>query len=340
MRTQLPLPPFFDAAKVGEMRLVKYQKIAEEANRWKGIHNIKASIHDNFKVRLMPIDVQITFCFPDAELPVAGALGDCNRTAELIYRNLNWITDISPTFDTHRAFAIFHAIFWINDKGEHPSPATAISIDDQKTGKWKVNPAVVGSLPGWDYISLCKHALHYSTRLAACDKNILIVWPYHAMLGGIGHALVPNVEEAIFFHTIARSIQMSPEIKGGNPLTENYSPLTPEVLDTFDGRAIAQKNVRFIEALLAYDAVVILGQAKSHCVCWCIQSLLDDINKKDPKLTKKVHLVEDCTSPVVIPGVIDFTQQGNDAFAKFAKAGMNIVKSSTPMNQWPGMDLD
>jgi len=48
---------------------------------------------------------------------------------------------------------------------------------------------------------------------------------------------------------------------------------------------------------------------------------------------------EDCTSPVVIPGVIDFTQQGNDAFARFAAAGMHVVKSTDPIETWPEVNL-
>ena len=46
-----------------------------------------------------------------------------------------------------------------------------------------------------------------SARLAAGGKFALTVWPYHAMLGGIGHALVSAVEEAMFFHAIARASQ-------------------------------------------------------------------------------------------------------------------------------------
>ena len=33
-------------------------------------------------------------------------------------------------------------------------------------------------------------------------------------------------------------------------------------------------------------------------------------------------------SPVVIPGIVDFTAQADDAFEKFAAAGMNLVKST------------
>jgi nicotinamidase-related amidase len=134
---------------------------------------------------------------------------------------------------------------------------------------------------------------------------------------------------------MARHSQTGFEIKGGNPLTENYSVLRPEVLEGPDGRSIAQKNTRFIKKLLDFDVIAIGGQAKSHCVAWTIDDLLTEIVAQDPALARKVYLLEDCTSPVVVPGVIDFTDQANAAFERFAKAGMHIVKSTEAMEQWP-----
>ena len=74
-------------------------------------------------------------------------------------------------------------------------------------------------------------------------------------------------------------------------------------------------------------------------MAWTIADLLNEINAADPTLAKKVYLLEDCTSPVVIPGVIDFTDQANEAFQRFADAGMNIVKSTDPIEDWPGLNL-
>jgi nicotinamidase-related amidase len=148
------------------------------------------------------------------------------------------------------------------------------------------------------------------------------------MLGGIGHALVSSIEEAIFFYSIARQSQTQFELKGENPFTENYSILRPEVLTGFDKQPIAQKNTSLIKQLLEYDAVIIAGQAKSHCVAWTIDDLLTEIKQVDSTLTKKIYLLEDCTSPVVVPGVVDYTEQANHAFARFADAGMHIIQST------------
>lgn len=333
--TQLPIPPHFHPQKVGEVWRVPYQQRAEEAQEWAKKHDIKPALEDKTRICLLLIDVQNTFCIPGFELFVGGKSGngaveDNVRLCEFIYRNLGLITTIIPTIDTHTAMQIFHPIFWVNNLGEHPTPtATSISPTDIEQGIWKVNPAVAYSL-GYDYQLLEKHAYHYVKQLSQDGKYPLTVWSYHSMLGGIGHALVSAVEEAVFFHCIARNSQTQFEIKGNNPLTENYSVLRPEVLEGFDKRPIAQKNTGLIKQLLEFDAVIIAGQAKSHCVAWTIDDLLTEIQQVDPTSAKKVYLLEDCTSPVVVIRVVDYTEAADAAFERFAAAGMHLVKSSEP----------
>ena len=173
--------------------------------------------------------------------------------------------------------------------------------------------------------------------LEASGKYRLTIWPYHALLGGIGHALVSSLEEAIFFHGIARRSQPDFQVKGYSPLTEHYSVLGPEVTEGPDGEPIAEQNSALIDELLAFDAVVIAGQAKSHCVAWTIADLLDSALLREEGLTERVYLLEDCTSPVVVPGVVDYTDEADAAFARFAEAGMHVVRSDTPIEEWPGI---
>jgi nicotinamidase-related amidase len=238
--------------------------------------------------------------------------------------------------DTHQAFQIFHSIFLVNAQGEHPQPFTLVTEDDIAKGLWKFNPAIAASLGISEEFG--QHYLrHYTHTLKAGGKYDLTIWPYHAMLGGVGHALVPAVEEATFFHSIARHSQPDFQVKGDNPLTENYSVLRPEVLTDATGAQIAEKNTRFINKLLDFDILIIAGQAKSHCVAWTIEDLLSEILAVDRELVEKVYLLEDCSSPVVVPGVVDYTEQGDAAFRKFAAAGMHVVRSTDPIAGWPGV---
>jgi nicotinamidase-related amidase len=156
------------------------------------------------------------------------------------------------------------------------------------------------------------------------------------MLGGVGHALVSSVEEAFFFHTIARSSQPDFQPKGLSPLTEHYSVLGPEVTEGPDGETLGEHNAPLLQKLLAFDAVVIAGQAKSHCVAWTIDDLLGSLERD---LAEKVYLLEDCTSPVVVPGAADYTDEADAAFARFAEAGMHVVRSTDPISSWPGLSV-
>ncbi len=333
IKKTLPIPPFFNAETVGCVWRVPYQERAKKAKILAKEYQIEPSVNDKVQIALLIIDAQNTFCIPDFELFVGGRSGmgaveDNVRLCEFIYRNLNAITTIIPTLDTHTAMQIFHPIFWVNEAGENPPPHTTIQRKDLQKGTWQVNPAMSDRLTQKDYQSLQSYALHYVKKLDSEGKYPLTIWPYHSMLGGIGHALVPAVEEAIFFHTIARQSPNQFELKGNHPLTENYSVLSPEVLEDEQGNLIMQKNNALIEKLLHFDKILIAGQAKSHCVAWTIDNLLTEIQKRNLALAQKVYLLEDCMSSVVIPGIVDFTEPAETSFQKFAQAGMHRVTST------------
>jgi len=342
-REELPVPPHFHPERAGEIWRVPYQARAADAETWARTYQIKPPAKDRFRICLVPVDVQNTFCIPGFELYVAGrsgtgAVNDSRRLSAFIYRNLDILTEICPTMDTHQAIQIFHSIFLTNERGEHPAPFTLISEEDVKQGVWRFNPAI-GDTLGIDETYGNQYLLHYVQRLKKGGKYDLTIWPYHAMLGGIGLALVPLIEESIFFHSVARCGRIDFQAKGDNPLTENYSVLSPEVLEDTVGKQIARKNARFVQKLLKFDAILIAGQAKSHCVAWTVGDLLEDVLAIDEKLAQKVYLLEDCTSPVVIPGVIDYTEQADLAFRRFAEAGMHLVRSTDPVESWPGIEL-
>lgn len=336
--TELPIPAHFETSKVGEVWRVPYQIRAAEAKAWAMQHQIGPAASDAQRVCLLGIDVQNTFCIPDFELFVGGRSGmgaveDNIRLCQFIYRNLGQLTDIALTMDTHSAAQIFHAVFWVGPDGNHPDAMTMISTQDLERGIWRANPAIATSL-GQTSEQLQAYALHYVQQLAARDKYLLTIWPYHSMLGGIGHAIVSAVEEACFFHSLARSSPTLFELKGSNPLTENYSVLQPEVMTDQNRQPIAQKNSRFLQQLLAYDAVIVAGQAKSHCVAWTVADLLTEIQATDPALAQKVYLLTDCSSPVVVPEVVDFTEMAEATYQRFAEAGMHLVDSTQPLESW------
>jgi nicotinamidase-related amidase len=343
LRNELPIPPHFNPEKVDQVWKVPYQQRAEDAKGWAEQHAIQPASEDKFRISLLLVDVQNTFCIPEFELYVGGhsgtaAVDDNRRLCGFIYRNLDVITQIYPTMDTHKAMQIFHSIFLVNDKGEYPAPFTLISIEDIDNGVWQFNPDIAESLKiTTEYGQKFLH--HYTQKLKEGGKYDLTIWPYHAMLGGIGHALVSAVEEAVFFHSIARLSLPDFQVKGQNSLTENYSVIHPEVMEDFGGDHIAEKNTGLIESLFNFNAVIIAGQAKSHCMAWTIDDLLSEIALDDKSLANKIYLLEDCTSPIVIPEVVDYTNQANGAFQRFADAGMHVIRSTDSLESLPGISF-
>jgi nicotinamidase-related amidase len=114
--------------------------------------------------------------------------------------------------------------------------------------------------------------------------------------------------------------------------------LGPEVTEGPDGDRLGAKNTELIERLLTFDAVVVAGQAKSHCVAWTIDDLLED-EVGGERLAKRTYLLEDCTSPVVVPGVVDYTAEADAAFERYATAGMHVVRSTDAIESWPDLAL-
>src|SRR6185503_15079826 len=258
---ELPVPAHFDPDMVGEVWRVPYEDRAGEAAAWAREQEVGRAADDSFRVCLLAVDVQNTFCIPGFELFVGGrsgigAVDDNRRLCEFVYRNLGSITQVFPSLDTHRAMQVFHAIWLVDEHGNHPEPYTLVSPEDVESGRWRVNEGVAGAL-GLDPGYAARHLAHYTRALADGGKYNLTIWPYHAMLGGIGHALVSAVEEALFFHSIARNTQYEIEVKGNKPFTEYYSAIGPEVLTGPMGESLGTYSTKFIEQLQQFDKLII-----------------------------------------------------------------------------------
>ena len=93
---ELVVPAHFVPDKVGEVWKVPYEERAREAARWAGQHKIRPAADDRFKICVVAVDVQNTFCIPGYELYVGGrsgtgAVDDNRRLCEFIYRNIDVI---------------------------------------------------------------------------------------------------------------------------------------------------------------------------------------------------------------------------------------------------------
>ena len=72
---ELPIPPHFDPHTVDTVWPVPYQERAQAGEAWAKDYTIRPASEDGFRVCLMPVDVQNTFCIPGFELYVGGRSG-------------------------------------------------------------------------------------------------------------------------------------------------------------------------------------------------------------------------------------------------------------------------
>jgi nicotinamidase-related amidase len=316
----MQLPSFYDAKQVRDVYVERVGVVAEAADAYQKKNKVAPASQDKMRIAAFGIDCQIGFSTPGASLFVPGAVEDTTRTIEWLYRNLDKITQVAFSLDTHRVFQIFHPAWWIDEDGKHPPPFTNISLGDLREGKWKpvAHPA---------------ECLEYVKQLERAGKYVLTVWPYHTLLGGVSHALVPALMEAAMFHALVRQAQTHFETKGTHAMTENYSVLAPEVRE-LGGKSVGTFNAAFFKMLMEFDRVYVFGQAKSHCVLSTLRDLQQHIAGTDPSLMDKIWILEDATSPVPAPPVtplppsLDFPRVAEKAFEALKAAGMHIVKTT------------
>ena len=63
-----------------------------------------------------------------------------------------------------------------------------------------------------------------------------------------------------------------------------------------------------------------------------MEDLLEDV----PEIACRLYLLEDCSSAVVVPGAVDYSEEADVAFTRFAEAGVHVVRSTEPFARWPG----
>jgi nicotinamidase-related amidase len=323
------------------------QGLFDAAAAFRRENHVLPASSDPRRNHLVLIDVQRDFCFPEGTLYVGGrsgqgAMDDNDRIARFVYQNLEAISEITCTLDSHLPFQIFFAPFWVDRSLKPLSPHRTISVDEVRAGEVTPNPDIVDAVGAPDLGWLTKQVLFYCESLAKAGKYTLYLWPPHVLLGGDGHALAGVIQEARLFHAYARGARNGVEIKGMHALTENYSVFAPEVVLTHDGASLATRNGALIDRLLGEDRLIIAGQASSHCVKSSVDDILEAIVQRDRKLARRVYIVEDAMSAVAVPDpaapstfLADFTDAAQDALGRFQAAGMHVVRTTTPLSEWP-----
>lgn len=260
------------------------------------------------RVLFLGIDVQQDF-MDNGALGVPGAHEDVERMTRFIYDNMDKISNIAVSIDTHIPQQIFHPCWWIDENGNNPAPYTPITLADLDSGKWR---AVIEPIASRDYVE----------HLEQDGKKTLCIWPYHCIQGTTGHALENNFSNMVYFHSVAKKMAPKRLVKGTDPLSEMYGIFKPEYsakghINLEALNMFADKHGNSI-----YDKVIFAGEAKSHCVLESIKQFLEYYAGSD--VLRNIYILEDCMT-----SISGYEQATADAFEEFKnKYHVNIVKST------------
>lgn len=304
------VPNFYNPERVGQLYRPRLSQVAEAAEKVGSL----PSRDDKRRVLLLLVDPQVDFIHLDGSLSVPGAVDDAQRTIEWLFGNLEQVTNVIASLDSHFPLQIFYPGWWRDAAGKHPQPMSTITAQELIEGRW------------WPLFEK-EWSRFYVQELERKAKKTLLIWPYHTMIGTPGHSVTPALYEAIFYHSAARCSKLTFVVKGRLAKTEHYSLLEPEI--KVPEEAEGKLNTKLLKRLATYDLIYIAGQAKSHCVLETVISIFK-YPEVQPGLVKKLRLLSDCMSSVVHPE-IDFEAHAEDQFARFGKQGMQQVSFADPI---------
>jgi nicotinamidase/pyrazinamidase len=258
-------------------------------------------------------------------LPVIGSYQDMQRMATFIRRAGPKLNDIHVTMDCHRLMDVAHPAWWRAvdatkaggmDMRTMPTPGTQISESDIGT-KWSpVIPQVYGR-------NAVEYFKEYVSTLEKTGKYKHTIWPPHCLIGTSGNNIQDDVAAALVEWEEQNIAVVDYVTKGSNPYTEHFGAVEAEVPDPHDPSTMLNKNL--VDTLEKTDMVFLGGEALSHCLRSTVEQIASNFSSDS---IKKLCLLIDCSSPVIIPGVIDFTADAQKFVAEMQKRGMKVAKST------------
>lgn len=301
-------PDYYRPERIGTLFYPDFRGIFQEARQ---DERTEDKTPEKPIVNLLLIDMQVDFCHENGSLYVPGAEEDIRRVIEFIFRHAANIQKIGCSLDTHLPHQIFHSSWWEDSEGMPPSPLSVLNNDD------------IGEQ--WQPQFHEQWSQEYVQKLEKKEQKELTIWPYHVLQGSVGNLLDQELYSAVFWHAALTGTNPEFLVKGTEPKTEHYSVMAPEIIpDDADMHETKPRLHGFVDSA---DALIVAGEAKSHCV----QETLDDFvamyEDDHPAYLEKIYVLEDCTSPVQHPE-IDFDRIASEAFERFARKGINIVDST------------
>lgn len=243
--------------------------------------DIEPAETDAIPTLLLVIDPQFDF-EDNGTLAVPGAIEDFKRLLRFIYKNMEKITRIMISLDTHSFFHVFSGCCWQDENGNYVQPYTQITKDACDAGKF--TPIM--------YPSIFKK---YLEGLDQTSKQKLMIWTLHCLEFTKGWLPEQELVKMIYFHEAARKTRPMSVQKGQSPYSEMYGIFAEE----YPKDGVFKINQILTNKIAEYDRIIIAGEAKSHCVLESLKQFLKYYADK-PEITSKVYFLMDCCS--CIPG--------------------------------------
>ena len=233
---------------------------------------------NNNRMALLIVDMQRDFIDPKkGALPVKGAVKDTKRVIEFIYSNLEHISRIYTTMDTHYYNSIFHPYMWKKENGEEVEPFTEITLE--KIYEHKIIPMYK------------KEQIEYVKKLKESKSKNLVIWPYHCIHGTDGWLIEKQLNNMLLFYERIRETNIHKVIKGTERFSEMYGAVRPEIVT---------QETRFFDMAWVYDLknykkIYICGEAKDFGLYNTLQQICD-VYSSNKNITKRINVMINCSS--------------------------------------------
>ena len=329
----LPLPPHWDPDRVGEVWRVDYAARFEDAAALaRASTGSSRRPQDRFRIALVVVDVQNTFCTPGFELFVAGRSG--TRRARRLAPALR-VRLPEPRLGSRRRPDARHAPgapdlppdLLVDEDG--PASGALHARDGRRrrvgplAGRTRPPQTGSGSTPSTPR-STCATTRARSRRAASTTSPS---GPSTPCAAASATRSCRRVEEALFFHCDRALAPAAIQPKGDNPLTEHYSMLGPEVDVDLEGEPLGRAQPA------ADRAAAALRRRRHRRPGEEPLRRVDDrgpARRPDRARAAAWRRRSTCSRTArrrSSSRAVDYTDEADAAFARFAEAGAHVVRS-------------
>ena len=190
-------------------------------------------------------------CFNN-ELPIFGATLNIDDLCSNIKDNIDYIDYFLVIKDSHNGNEINNKLNWINSTGHHPTDYQIINYSDIGRNWWPTS------------ISL-EYAKIYSNYLLTNNKNPIIMWPEHCIIGTEGHKIINQVQDSLELWEEKKSKKVIYLEKGTNQYSETYGILPEARLPlSLNNKNISITIDEIINIITQYSNITVIGDEYSH----------------------------------------------------------------------------